>query len=80
MLIALENQPFILSGMFSQIGELYHVNHIWCYDSLHDRQAARDAVWQKQLIQWSEIVTKTMPLIRSMDSRVMSPMSYSPTK
>ena len=24
-------------GMFSQVGELYQVNHIWCYDSLSDR-------------------------------------------
>ncbi len=50
--------------MFSQIGTLYNVKHIWCYDSLSDRQKARDEVWQKQQVQWSEIVTHTMPLIR----------------
>jgi len=67
-------------GMFSQVGELYNVKHIWCYDSLQDRQKARDVVWQKQQMQWSEIVTHTMPLIRHMDSRIMTPTSYSPTQ
>ena len=66
-------------GMFSQVGELYNVKHIWCYDSLQDRQKARDVVWQKQQMQWSEIVTHTMPLIRYMDSRIMTPTDYSPT-
>ena len=67
-------------GMFSQVGDLYNVKHIWSYDSLQDRQKARDTVWQKQQMQWSEIVTHTMPLIRSMDSRIMAPTDYSPTK
>jgi len=67
-------------GMFSQVGELYNVKHIWCYDSLQDRQKARDVVWSKQQMQWSEIVTHTMPLIRQMDSRIMIPTDYSPTK
>ena len=67
-------------GMFSQVGELYNVKHIWCYDSLQDRQKARDVDWSKQQMQWSEIVTHTMPLIRQMDSRIMIPTDYSPTK
>ena len=67
-------------GMFSQVGDLYNVKHIWCYDSLQDRQKARDVVWKKQQMQWSEIVTHTMPLIRHMDSRIMTPTSYSPTQ
>lgn len=67
-------------GMFSQVGVLYNVKHIWCYDSLKDRQTARDSVWQKQQMQWSEIVSHTMPLIRHMESRIMSPTDYSPTQ
>ena len=67
-------------GMFSQVGELYNVKHIWCYDSLQDRQKARDVVWSKQQMQWSEIVTHTMPLIRQMDSRIMTSTDYSPTQ
>jgi hypothetical protein len=44
------------------VGNLYNVKHIWCYDSLADRQKARDIVWDKQQIQWSEIVSSTLPL------------------
>lgn len=68
------------AGMFSQVGELYNVKHIWCYDSLEDRQNAREVVWQKQQSQWSEIVANTVPLIRHMTSRIMVPMEHSPTQ
>lgn len=67
-------------GTFSQVGELYNVKHIWCYDSLVDRQKARDVVWTKQQQQWSEIVSSTMPLVKHMSSSIMYPMDYSPTK
>ena len=29
-------------GMFSQVGELYNVKHIWCYNSMEDRKHARE--------------------------------------
>lgn len=67
-------------GMFSQVGELYNVKHIWCYGSLEERKEAREAVWQKQQSQWSEIVAHTTPLITHMTSRVMEPLDYSPTQ
>ena len=67
-------------GTFSQVGDLYNVKHIWCYDSLVDRQKARDIVWTKQQQQWSEIVSSTMPLVKQMSSSIMYPMDYSPTK
>ena len=65
-------------GTFSQVGQLYNVKHIWCYDSLLDRQKARDTVWTKD--EWSEVVSNTMPLVKSMSSCIMYPMDYSPTK
>merc|ERR1711962_7244 len=67
-------------GLFSQIGELYNVKHIWCYESLEARQAAREVVWQHTQDQWQEIVARTVPLIRRMSSRVMVPLHISPTK
>ncbi len=67
-------------GMFSQIGELYNVKHIWCYDSLEDRKHAREAVWQRQQNQWGEIVANTTPLIRHMTSRIMRPLEHSKTQ
>jgi len=67
-------------GMFSQIGELYNVKHIWCYESLEARQAAREVVWQATQDQWQEIVARTVPLIRRMSSRVLVPLPVSTTK
>lgn len=67
-------------GMFSQIGSLYNVKHIWCYDSLADRKEAREAVWQKQQQQWRRVIEGTMPLIQDMSSKVMVSLDYSPTK
>lgn len=67
-------------GMFSQVGDLYNVDHVWCYDSLEERRAAREIVWQKQQMQWSTIIDGTMPLIRHMSSKLMVTLPYSPTK
>jgi len=67
-------------GLFSQIGELYNVKHIWCYESLEARQVARETVWQHTQDQWQDIVARTTPLIRRMSSRVLTPLSISPTK
>jgi len=67
------------TGMFSQIGELYNVKHIWCYGSMEERRQARESVWQTQS-QWQEIVANTVPLIRKMTSRIMVPLDISSTK
>ncbi len=32
-------------GTFSQVGDLYNVKHIWCYDSLVDRQKVCSICW-----------------------------------
>merc|ERR1719239_264712 len=56
-------------GLFSQIGELYNVKHVWCYESLEARQAAREVVWQATQEQWQEIVARTVPLTRSSGRR-----------
>ena len=41
-----------------------HRQHVWCYESLEARQAAREVVWQATQEQWQEIVARTVPLIR----------------
>jgi len=68
------------AGLFSQIGELYNVKHIWCYESLEARQHAREEVWQATQEQWQEIVARTVPLIRRMNSRILLPLPVSTTK
>lgn len=67
-------------GLFSQIGELYNVKHVWCYESMEARQAAREVVWQATQDQWQEIVARTVPLIRRMSSRVLQPLPVSTTQ
>ena len=67
-----------VAGMFTQVGPIYHVHHIWAYKSLHHRKESREKMWSKP--GWDECVAYTVPLIRKMDSRIMSPLSFSPTK
>ena len=54
--------------------------HVWCYESLEARQAARETVWQHTQDQWQEIVARTVPLVRRMTSRVLQPLPNSPTQ
>ncbi|KAL6257182.1 hypothetical protein P5V15_012112 [Pogonomyrmex californicus] len=70
------NEPF--AGYFSQIGRLYNVHHIWCYKNLKSRQETRESAWRQP--GWDEYVAYTVPLIRKMHSRILSPTSFSPTK
>jgi len=65
------------TGMFSQIGRLYNVHHIWCYKDLQTRKVTREAAWRKP--GWDECVAYTVPLIREMDSRILIPNKFSPT-
>jgi len=66
------------AGMFSQIGRLYNVHHIWCYKDLQTRKITREAAWRKP--GWDECVAYTVPLIREMDSRILIPNKFSPSQ
>ncbi|XP_012234608.1 protein NipSnap [Linepithema humile] len=70
------DEPF--AGYFSQIGRLYNVHHIWCYKDLQSRKETRESAWRSP--GWDECVAYTVPLIREMHSRILSPTSFSPTK
>ncbi|KAK2538076.1 hypothetical protein Q9966_005838 [Columba livia] len=70
-----ENQEAV-GGFFSQIGELYVVHHLWAYRDLQSRAETRNAAWSKR--GWDENVYYTMPLIRTMESRIMIPLKISP--
>ena len=47
-----------------QSNSIGNPQHVWCYESLEARQAAREVVWQATQEQWQEIVARTVPLIR----------------
>uniref|UniRef100_A0A3P9JPL1 Nipsnap homolog 1 (C. elegans) n=1 Tax=Oryzias latipes TaxID=8090 RepID=A0A3P9JPL1_ORYLA len=65
-----------VGGFFSQIGDLYVVHHLWAYESLQSREETRNSAWRKE--GWDVNVYYTVPLIRSMESRIMIPTESSP--
>uniref|UniRef100_A0A3Q3FDK7 Nipsnap homolog 1 (C. elegans) n=1 Tax=Kryptolebias marmoratus TaxID=37003 RepID=A0A3Q3FDK7_KRYMA len=65
-----------VGGFFTQIGNLYVVHHLWAYESLQSREETRNAAWQKD--GWDVNVYYTVPLVRSMESRLMIPTKCSP--
>lgn len=67
-----------VAGFFSQIGQLYTVHHIWRYEDLQVRKDVRENAWRKP--GWDECVSITVPNIVFLQSRWMSPNSFSPIK
>ncbi|XP_024908611.1 protein NipSnap homolog 1 [Cynoglossus semilaevis] len=65
-----------VGGFFSQIGDLYVVHHLWVYENLQSREETRNSAWLKE--GWDSSVYYTVPLIRSMESRIMIPTKSSP--
>uniref|UniRef100_H3A787 Nipsnap homolog 1 n=1 Tax=Latimeria chalumnae TaxID=7897 RepID=H3A787_LATCH len=65
-----------VGGFFTQIGDLYVVHHLWAYRDLQTREETRTAAWSKP--GWDENVYYTVPLVRSMESRIMIPLKISP--
>lgn len=65
-----------VAGLFSHIGEMQVVHHLWAYPNLEARRKSRDLSWQEQ--GWNACVMKTVPLIRSMRSSILRPNSFSP--
>lgn len=70
------DEPF--GGYFSQVGQLYDVHHIWCYKDLQTRRETREAAWRNP--GWDQCVAYTVPLIREVQSRILTPTSFSPTQ
>ncbi|KAL0576703.1 hypothetical protein V5O48_005270 [Marasmius crinis-equi] len=67
-----------VGAWFSQVGRLHQVHHMWQYSSLQHRKETREKAWQVD--GWAETVDKTAQLAKTMDSFVLSPLSYSPLK
>ncbi len=65
-------------GLFTQVGPLYWVHHMYAYTNLQARKEIRENAWSKP--GWDECVANTVPLIRKMESKIMVSMTYSPLK
>ncbi|GFO46434.1 protein nipsnap-like [Plakobranchus ocellatus] len=68
------NEP--VAGFFTQIGNVYMVEHMWAYKDLQTRKETREAAWHRP--GWDECVSYTVPLIRYMQSRILIPTPFSP--
>jgi len=66
------------AGFFSQLGRLHTIYHIWCYSDLADRKKCRESTWHNA--GWNDVVANTVPLIRSMKTRILEPLPFSPTQ
>jgi len=65
-------------GMFTQLGQLHTIYHIWCYQSMADRKACREATWHYP--EWNDVVANTVPLVDTMTTRILEPLPFSPTQ
>ena len=60
----------------SEIGELNHVVALWSYESLNDRMARRARMLADP--RWQDYLKRVDGLIDVQNSRILSPVSYSP--
>ncbi|KAF2642915.1 NIPSNAP-domain-containing protein [Massarina eburnea CBS 473.64] len=58
-----------VGAWFVQIGELNTVHHLWQFANLEERKVRREQSWSIE--GWGETVHKTVPLIQSMQSRIL---------
>ncbi|CAL3968311.1 hypothetical protein PZA11_006733 [Diplocarpon coronariae] len=65
-----------VGAWFVQIGELNTVHHLWQFADLEERKVRREQSWSVE--GWGDTVHKTVPLIQSMQSRILIPMPWSP--
>lgn len=68
-----------LIGYFqTEIGMLNGVVHMWAFDSFEDRLERRAKLYASP--DWQRFSAKILPLIRTMENRILVPTSFSPLK
>jgi len=70
------DEPF--AGFFTQIGPMFTVHHIWAYESYLKRKETREKAWTHP--GWDTCVAHTVPLIRTLNTKIMIPTPFSPTQ
>lgn len=65
-----------IGGFFGNIGDIYHVYHLWAYKDLTHRKTCRELTWARP--GWNDNVLQTVPLVRSTISDILIPAPYSP--
>lgn len=74
----IQHRDNAVAGFFSQIGQLYQVHHIWRYEDLQVRKDVREQAWRKP--GWDECVSITVPNIVYLNSKWLSPNTFSPIR
>ena len=76
----LEVQKRILGNMIgyftTEIGTLNQVVHLWGYSDLNQRQERRAALAADK--SWQGYLAKILPLIQTMESKILVPTGFSP--
>jgi hypothetical protein len=68
-----------LVGYFSsEIGPLNEIVHIWAYADLVDRDRRRKALAEDP--RWRAVLAKIVPLIETMENKIMLPAAFSPLR
>jgi hypothetical protein len=63
----------------TEIGALNRVIHIWAYESVEARSAARSALMQN--VAWTQgFLPEAMPMIVRMESCLLNPTAFSPLR
>lgn len=65
-----------VGAWFTQLGSLNTVYHLWQFADLYDRSKSREKSWSQE--GWADTVHKTVPLINTMRSEILLPLSFSP--
>ncbi|TNN08291.1 Protein NipSnap 1 isoform 1 [Schistosoma japonicum] len=60
-----------VAGLFSHIGDMHVVHHLWTYRDLEARRKARDKVWEDP--NWGKCIMHIVPLLRSVTTAILRP-------
>ena len=66
----------LVGYFYSEIGPLNEIVHVWAYAGLDERETRRAALAADPL--WQAILAKIMPLIETMENKILKATSFSP--
>ena len=66
----------LVGYLFSEIGSLNEVVHVWAYADLVDREVRRAALAADP--RWQAVLQKIVPLIETMQNKILKAAPFSP--
>lgn len=68
----------LVGYFFSEIGPLNEIVHIWAYADLVNRNQRRERLAADP--RWQAVLAQIMPLIETMQNKILVPAEFSPLK